>query len=550
MKKERLYLYDTTLRDGAQTQGVDFGVADKRAIATALDRVGIDYIEGGWPGANPTDTAFFADPPLLARAKLVAFGMTKRSGRSAANDPSLSATFDADAKVNCLVGKTSEFQVQLALGISLEENLQLIAESIAAAVSRGKEAIFDAEHFFDGYKANPEFALACLQAAERAGARWLVLCDTNGGTLPDEIERIVGEVVQTVPGAKLGIHAHNDTENAVANSLAAIRAGARHVQGTLNGLGERCGNANLISLIPTLMLKPGYAERYETGVTEEGLRHLTQTSRLLDELLNRSPNRHAPYVGASAFAHKGGLHVSAVEKDPRTYEHVPPESVGNQRHILVSDQAGRSNILSRLRESGIELDPKNPKVGRLLDDVKEREFQGYAYDGAEASFELMARRALETVPIYFRLQSFRILDERRFTPRGELETLSEATVKILVNGELVMAVDEGNGPVNALDGALRKALAPFYPELADIRLVDYKVRILTSREGTGAVTRVMIESTDAEGRRWTTVGVSPNIIEASFEAMDDSLTWRLFRSRPVIGDNPARSKAERAAPAG
>ncbi len=530
MTRERLYLFDTTLRDGAQTQGVDFSVQDKRTIAEALDRIGIDYVEGGWPGANPTDSGFFAAPPALARARLIAFGMTKRSGRSAANDPGLAAVLDARAQGTCLVGKSWDFHVTLALGITLEENLRLIGESIAAAAARGGEAMFDAEHFFDGYKANPDYALACLKAAEAAGARWMVLCDTNGGTLPHEVERIVGEVVRRVPGERLGIHAHNDTENAVANSLAAIRAGARQVQGTLNGLGERCGNANLVSLIPSLMLKPAYAERFETGIAEDGLRHLTQLSRLLDELLNRAPNRHAAYVGAAAFAHKGGLHVSAVEKDPRTYEHVPPEAVGNRRHILVSDQAGRSNILSRLREAGIELDARHPKVARLLEEVKEREFQGYAYDGAEASFELLARRALESVPDYFRLQSFRVIDERRWNARGDLVTLSEATIKVDVGGTTMMTVAEGNGPVNALDAALRKALIPVFPELEGIRLTDYKVRILTPQDGTKAITRVMITSSDGAGESWATVGVSPNVIDASYNALHDSLTYKLWRA--------------------
>jgi 2-isopropylmalate synthase len=530
MTRERIYLYDTTLRDGAQTQGVDFSVQDKHSIALALDRIGIDYVEGGWPGANPTDSSFFAAPPALKRAKLIAFGMTKRSGRSVANDPGLAAVLDAKSQGICLVGKGWDFHVTLALGIALEENLALIRDSIAAAAARGGEAMFDAEHFFDGYKANPDYAIACLKAAEGAGARWMVLCDTNGGTLPHEVERIVGEVVKHVPGSKLGIHAHNDTENAVANSLAAIRAGVRQVQGTLNGLGERCGNANLVSLIPTLILKPGYAERFAVGVSEDALRHLTQTSRLLDELLNRAPNRHAAYVGASAFAHKAGLHVSAVEKDPRTYEHIAPELVGNQRHILVSDQAGRSNILSRLREAGIELDPRHPKVARLVEEVKEREFQGYAYDGAEASFELLARRALEGVPEYFRLQSFRVLDERRWNARGELITLSEATIKVDVGGETLMTVAEGNGPVNALDTALRKALIPAFPELEQIRLTDYKVRILTPQDGTRAVTRVMIETSDAGGGSWSTVGVSANVIDASYNALHDSLTYKLWRA--------------------
>jgi 2-isopropylmalate synthase len=529
MTRERLYLFDTTLRDGAQTQGVDFSVEDKRSIAEALDRIGVDYVEGGWPGANPTDTSFFAAPPKLARAKLIAFGMTKRSGRSAANDPGLAAVLDAKSQGTCLVGKGWDFHVRLALGIPLEENLALIRESIAAAAAKG-EALFDAEHFFDGYKANPGYALQCLKAAEGAGARWLVLCDTNGGALPHEVERIVGEVVRHVPGERLGIHAHNDTENAVANSLAAIRAGVRQVQGTLNGLGERCGNANLVSLVPSLLLKEPYAQRFETGVGGEQLRHLTQLSRLLDELLNRAPNRHAAYVGASAFAHKAGLHVAAVEKDPRTYEHIPPETVGNQRHILVSDQAGRSNILSRLREAGIELDAKHPKVARLLEEVKEREFQGYAYDGAEASFELLARRALESVPDYFRLQSFRVIDERRWNARGELITLSEATIKVEIGGQALMTVAEGNGPVNALDTALRKALIPAFPELEAIRLTDYKVRILTPQDGTKAVTRVMIQSRDAAGESWSTVGVSTNVIDASYNALHDSLTWKLWRA--------------------
>jgi 2-isopropylmalate synthase len=455
--------------------------------------------------------------------------MTKRSGRSAANDPGLAAVLGARAPAACLVGKSWDFHVTLALGIALDENLSLIRDSIAAAAKAG-EAMFDAEHFFDGYKANPDYALACVKTAEAAGARWIVLCDTNGGTLPHEVERIVSEVARQIPGEKLGIHAHNDTENAVANSLAAIRAGVRQVQGTLNGLGERCGNANLISLIPSLMLKPWYAERFETGVPPEDLRRLTQLSRLLDELLNRAPNRHAAYVGDAAFAHKGGLHVSAVEKDPRTYEHVPPESVGNRRHILVSDQAGRSNILARLREAGIELDARHPKVARLLEEVKEREFQGYAYDGAEASFELLARRALDGVPEYFRLQSFRVIDERRWNARNELITLSEATIKVEVGGKTLMTVAEGNGPVNALDTALRQALIPVFPELEAIRLTDYKVRILTPQDGTKAVTRVMIETSDAEGGSWSTVGVSTNVIDASYNALHDSLTYKLWRA--------------------
>ncbi|HZH26836.1 MAG TPA: citramalate synthase [Azospirillaceae bacterium] len=526
----RVHLYDTTLRDGAQTQGVDFSVADKIAIAEALDRIGIDYVEGGWPGANPTDDAFFADPPPLRNAVLTAFGMTRRTGRSAANDPGLSAVLGSGANAACLVGKTWDFHVDVALGIPRDENLDLIADSIAAARARKSEALFDAEHFFDGWKANRDYALACLRAAEAAGARWIVLCDTNGGTLPDEVERIVAEVATVIPGDRLGIHAHDDTGNAVANSLAAVRAGVRMVQGTLNGLGERCGNANLVTLLPTLMLKMDY----RTGVTEDGLRGLTALSRSLDERLNRPPNRHAPYVGESAFAHKGGLHVSAVEKDPSSYEHIDPPRVGNSRVIVVSDQAGRSNLLARLRDVGIEVDPKDPRIGDLVDLVKRREFEGYAYDGAEASFELLARRALGQVPEYFRLASFRVIDERRWNAREELVTLSEATIKVDVPAgggmERTMTVAEGNGPVNALDTALRQALVPVYPILAGMRLVDYKVRILTPNDGTRAVTRVMIESEDGERHRWRTVGISANVIDASYNALHDSLTWRLYRA--------------------
>jgi 2-isopropylmalate synthase len=525
MSSDRIYLYDTTLRDGAQTQGVDFGPADKAMIARELDRLGIDYIEGGWPGANPTDDAFFAKPPALARARLTAFGMTRRGGRSAANDPGLAATLASSAKTACLVGKTWDFNVRTALGVTLTENVTMIGDSIALVADRLDEAIFDAEHFFDGYKENPGFALDCLKAALAGGARWIVLCDTNGGTLPHEVERIVGEVTESISGDRLGIHCHNDTENAVANSIAAIRAGARQVQGTLNGLGERCGNTNLISLIPTLILKLGF----ETGVGEEELRGLTRLSHLLDEQLNRSPNRHAPYVGEAAFAHKGGLHVSAVEKDPRCYEHIDPTTVGNHRHIIVSDQAGRTNLVVRLRELGISVDPGNPRLGKLLEIVKEREFEGYSYDGAEASFELLARRALETVPEYFRLNSFRVIDERRWNARNELVTLSEATIKIVVGAEQIMTVAEGNGPVNALDAAMRRALTPSFPELEHIRLTDYKVRILTPQDGTKAVTRVMIETTDDAGDSWSTVGVSTNVIDASYNALHDSVTYKLWR---------------------
>ncbi len=522
---KRVYLFDSTLRDGAQTQGVDFTVPDKVAIAEALDGLGIDYVEGGWPGANPTDDAFFGAPPALSSARLVAFGMTRRPGRSSANDPGLAQVLRGGAPAVCLVGKTWDFHVDIALGVPLSENVEMIADSLAYAGTKAEEVMFDAEHFFDGYKANPGYAVDCLKAAFEAGARWIVLCDTNGGTLPAEVERIVGEVVETIPGDRLGIHCHNDTENAVANSLAAVKAGARQVQGTLNGLGERCGNANLVSLIPSLMLKTDY----EVGMSEAQLKQLTSVSRLLDERLNRAPARNAAYVGESAFAHKGGLHVSAVEKDPRTYEHIEPGLVGNQRHIVVSDQSGRSNILARFREAGFEVDPKDSKVAALVDTVKEREFQGYAYDGAEASFELLAGRALGHITDYFTLSRFRIMDNRRWSARGELVTESEATVNLMVDGEERHEVANGNGPVNALDIALRKALIVSYPGLEDLHLVDYKVRILTPSDGTRAITRVMIESADSTGRRWTTVGVSTDIIDASFNALHDAYTWKLYR---------------------
>ncbi|WP_339829651.1 citramalate synthase [uncultured Parvibaculum sp.] len=541
--KARLYLFDTTLRDGAQTTGVDFSVEDKRLIATLLDELGLDYIEGGYPGANPTDTAFFGDPPKLSHAKFTAFGMTKRAGRSASNDPGLAAVLEADTAAVCLVAKSWDFHVSVALGITNDENLESIDESVRAVAAKGREPMIDCEHFFDGYKANPAYALSCVRTALDAGARWAVLCDTNGGALPDEVKRIVTEVIAAgIPGDRLGIHAHNDTENAVANSLAAIRAGVRQVQGTLNGLGERCGNANMVSLIPTLLLKPHYADRFEIGVTLERLKSLVHVSRTLDEILNRAPDRYAPYVGESAFASKAGIHVSAIMKDPKTYEHVPPETVGNKRKIAVSDQAGKSNILARLEEAGIAADPADRRIARLLDEVKEREFLGYSYDGAEASFELLARRILGEVPEYFDVESFRVLVERRYNALGDLVTVSEATVKVVVDGEKFISVGEGVGPVNALDQALRKDLGKYSPFIEDLRLVDFKVRILTS--GTEAVTRVMIESMDGKGNRWFTVGVSPNIVDASFQALSDSITWKLLRDGAPAKKKPsAKAKA-------
>jgi 2-isopropylmalate synthase len=528
MSDNRIWLFDTTLRDGGQTRGVDFSKADKMAIAAALDEIGIDYIEGGWPGANPTDDAFFATPPQTRNARMVAFGMTRRGGRSTANDPGLNAVLDADVPATCLVGKTWDFHVETAIKTSLEENLDMIRESVAAAAKKGRESMFDCEHFFDGYKHNPEYALECVRAAHEGGAAWVVLCDTNGGALPSEVFEIVSAVREAVPEVRLGIHCHNDAGVAVANSLAAIRAGARQVQGTINGLGERCGNADLITLIPTLVLKLGY----ETSITEENLPKLMHLSRMLDERLNRSPNAQAPYVGEAAFAHKGGLHASAAQKDPRTYEHVPPEKVGNSRQYLVSDQAGKSNMMARFAEFGIEVDAADPRLDKLIRVVKEREFDGWAFDSAEASFELLARRTLGEVPEYFNIGRFRVMDERRFNARGQLVVESEATATITVGNVIYHEVALGNGPVNAVDTALRKALSSAYPSLEEVELVDYKVRILDSKEektGTGAITRVLIEFRTPDGNTWRTVGLSTNIIDASVEALGDGMIWKLQR---------------------
>jgi len=533
MTKERLYLFDTTLRDGAQTSGVDFSLEDKILIAKTLDELGIDYVEGGYPGANPTDTAFFSKRRDYANATFTSFGMTKRAGRSTANDPGLQGVLQGEADAVCLVGKAWDFHVRVALAISNEENLQSIAQSVGAVCESGREALIDCEHFFDGFKANPDYALACARTAFEAGARWVVLCDTNGGTLPHEIAEIVATVRETVPGDHLGIHTHNDTENAVANTFAAVRAGVRQIQGTINGIGERCGNANLISIIATLMLKSYYAERFEIGLTPERLARLTHVSRLLDEILNRAPNRQAAYVGESAFATKAGIHASAIIKNPDTYEHVAPEAVGNERRLLVGDQAGKSNILAALGQLGIDVEKDDPRVARLLAEVKEREAIGYAYEGADASFELLARRLLGDVPKYFSVDSFRVMVEKRHNAKGERVTVSEASVKVFINGgddgaAPLWSVAEGNGPVNALDQALRTDLGRYQKYIEHVELVDYKVRILTG--GTEAVTRVLVENRDSRTReRWFTVGVSPNIVDASFEALLDGINYKLYR---------------------
>jgi 2-isopropylmalate synthase len=527
MARERLYLFDTTLRDGAQTNGVDFTLADKLAIASMLDELGIDYVEGGYPGANPTDTELFAGARGF-ETKFTAFGMTRRPGRSASNDPGLAALLEAKADAICFVAKTWDYHVRVALETTNEENIASIRDSVKAAKAKGREVLLDCEHFFDGYKANPRYALACAKAAYDEGARWVVLCDTNGGTLPHEVEQIVSEVVKTIPGDHVGIHAHNDTEQAVANSFAAVRAGARQVQGTLNGLGERCGNANLVSIIPTLKLKSEFFDKFDIGVSEVALKKLAQVSHALDERLNRAANRNAPYVGESAFATKAGIHASAIAKDPATYEHVAPQSIGNKRKVLVSEQAGKSNVLAELERIGIKADKDDPRIGRLLEIVKERETIGYAYEAADASFELLARRTLGKVPNYFDVTQFDVNVEQRNNAKGERVTVTMAVVKVKVGDDNMISAAEGNGPVNALDLALRKDLGKYQKYIDGLSLTDYRVRILNS--GTEAVTRVLIESEDELGERWTTIGVSANIIDASFQALMDSIIYKLVKS--------------------
>ena len=526
MIKEKIYIFDTTLRDGAQTEGVDFSIEDKNKIAKVLSEIGIDYIEGGWPGANPVDTKFFSNPPDMQNTLFTAFGMTKKVGRSADNDPGLASLINANTPAVCVVGKSWDFHVKTALGIKNEENLENIGETAKHIVKNKREFLFDAEHFFDGFKSNPDYAINCLKQAYDNGARWVVLCDTNGGTLPNEVREIVSKVIKIIPGKNLGIHAHNDTENAVANSLAAVECGVRQIQGTINGLGERCGNANLMSIIPSLCLKKSFSDKYEVNIKKEKLSSLTDCSRLLDEILNRKPNKHMAYVGASAFSHKGGLHVSAVKKDPKTYEHINPELIGNHRNIIISNQSGRSNILSRLEKYGVKIDSKDSKVQKILDEVKDREFSGYSYDGADASFELLAKRLLGKVPEYLKVKSYDV-----HVSKSD-KIITKASVIFLIDGKEIECHGEGNGPVNALDNAIRsnfKKVTKYYNFFSDLKLLDYKVRILNT--GTEATTRVLIESTDKKGISWFTVGVSPNIIEASFKALIDSLDYKLYKEK-------------------
>ena len=520
--QNKIYLFDTTLRDGQQTTGVNFSVSDKMIIAKNLDELGIDYIEGGWPGANPTDNDFFSRDLNFSTSKFTAFGMTRRPGRSADNDPGLNALVNSNANTICLVGKSSSYQVKSALGITEEENLLMLSDSFNYLKNKNKESIYDAEHFFDGFKNNKEYAIECLNASYNSGVRWIVLCDTNGGTLPNEISEIIDEVKKVIPSEKLGIHAHNDTENGVANALAAINTGVRHVQGTINGLGERCGNTNLISLIPSLVLKTNF----NTNISKDKLKSLTKISNTLSDILNEPKPKNSPYVGENAFSHKGGLHASAVAKDPSTYEHINPDLVGNTRNVIISDQAGKANLLSQLDKLSIKID--NNELSQILELIKQKESEGFSYDVALASFELLVRRHIGQINEYFSLNKFRVTDERRWNAKGKLVTDSEATVHLEVKNEEKMTVGVGNGPVNAIDSALRQALINFYPTLNDLKLTDYKVMILSSDKGTGAITRVHIESTDDSKWHWTTVGVSSNIIDASYNAIYDSITYKLF----------------------
>jgi 2-isopropylmalate synthase len=526
----RIHLYDTTLRDGAQTSGVDFSAKDKATIAGWLDKLGIDYIEGGFPGANQTDIDFFNSPPILKHARLAAFGMTRRNGQSAREDKSLQSVLDATGRA-CLVGKCSDFHVTDALKISLEENLALIGTSIAEGKYKGKEMLFDAEHFFDGYKANPSYALECLRTAHDAGASWLVLCDTNGGTLPNEVYDIVRAVKAALPSASIGIHAHNDRECAVANSLEAVRAGCQMVQGTINGLGERCGNASLTSVIPSL-----HEMGFRTGVSEAQMEMMTEVSHALDDLLDRSPDLRRPYVGADAFGHKGGLHVDAVNKNPKAYEHIDPRRVGNKRRILMSNQAGRSNVVALLRDIGFSFDEKDRRLTQIVESVKEKEANGYAFDNAPGSFLLLAMEILDPKPPSIDIVKFHTSTSVKFGKSTGSDT-SNARVTVKIAGKNITQTSKGNGPVNALDTALRQALTPRFQALRDVNLSNYHVRILNPKAATEATTRVIIEMENTRtGEVCRTVGVSGDIVTASLEALRDGYEYmqRSISHQPAL----------------
>lgn len=516
---DTIKLYDTTLRDGSQREGISFSVNDKIRIAHKLDDLGIHYIEGGWPGSNPKDSEFFSQARNInfENAKLVAFGSTRRADIEIADDENIQALIHAGTPAVCIVGKSWDLHVISALKTNLEENLNMIRDSISVLKEAGIEVFYDAEHFFDAYKRNPDYALQTLEAAEKAGADCLVLCDTNGGALPFEVEEVCAFVRQSFK-ASLGIHAHNDTECAVANSLAAIRAGAIQVQGTINGYGERCGNANLATIIANLQLKMGLS-----CVTDEQLRLLTETAHFVSEVANISPDPHQPYVGQSAFAHKGGIHVSAVAKDSETYEHTDPMKVGNHQRVVVSELSGRSTIVLKSKELGMDLSAKPEQVNEILKRIKDLEHIGYYFEAADGSFEILMRKATGTHKEFFQLESFRVLMEKR----EDGKVMTEATIKVFVRGERIIETAEGNGPVNALDKAVRQAIGRAYPALDNIELTDFKVRVLDEKKGTGAVTRVLIDSSDGENT-WGTIGVSENIIEASWQALVDSIEYGLI----------------------
>ncbi len=519
-----VYIYDTTLRDGTQGEGMSLTVQDKLKITKKLDELGVSYIEGGWPGSNPKDLEYFSQVRHLSlrNAKIVAFGATRKAGIAVEEDANVRALLAAETPAVAVFGKSWDFHVLKALQTTLEENLRMIRDTVGYLKEQGREVIYDAEHFFDGYKANPEYALKTLMAAAEAGADWIVLCDTNGGSLPHEIERIVNEVRQKLT-APLGIHAHNDGDLAVANTLVAVRCGARQVQGTINGYGERCGNANLCSVIPNLQLKMGY-----NCIAPEALRRLTEVSRYVSEIANMTPQNNQPFVGSSAFAHKGGIHVSAILKHPTTYEHVDPELVGNKRRVLVSELAGASNLYYKAREFNIDLPPDSAQAKEVIRQIKELEHRGYQFEGAEASLELLLRRACGQYKEFFTLESLKILIDKRPQNGDGGEITCEAMIKMRVGDQIIHTAAEGYGPVNSVYNALIKELEVFYPFLKEMHLVDYKVRVLDGKDGTRAKVRVLIESADATGS-WSTVGVSENIIEASWQALADSMNYALLR---------------------
>ncbi|MFQ6136153.1 MAG: citramalate synthase [Candidatus Hydrothermarchaeales archaeon] len=518
----RVKIYDTTLRDGSQSERISFSVEDKLRIAERLDELGVAYIEGGWPGSNPKDIRFFEKVKdlELKNAKIVAFGSTRKAGNTPENDPSIKALLRSKTSVVCIFGKSWDLHVRDALNVSLEENLGMIEDSVSYLKSKGLEVIYDAEHFFDAYKANPEYAMETLESAQKSGADCVVLCDTNGGCMPAEVQTTI-EAVQKKIDSPLGIHAHNDADTAVANTMVAVAMGIEHVQGTINGYGERCGNANLCSVIANLKLKLGV-----DCISDEQLKRLTEVSRFVSEIANLAHQNNLPYVGTSAFAHKGGVHVDAVRKNPETYEHIRPEIVGNVERILISELSGRSGIISKAKEYGLDLEKDTEETKEILEIVKGLEDQGYQFEGAEASFELLVRKILRPFKRFFELEGFRTIVEKRKDGR----VLAEATMRVTVDGGEYYTASEGNGPVNALDKALRKALEKFYPDLKEMHLTDYKVRVLDEREGTAAKVRVLIESRD-EKNSWRTVGVSENIIEASWEALADSIVYKLLKNR-------------------